>query len=86
MSASVGMNTLTEPPRFRNLRVVKAPAPRHVRTAWVSDLHLGARSSSAAAFLDFLRDHEIETLYIVGDLIDVWQLGGAFIGRRSTTM
>ena len=68
------MNTLTEPPRFKNLRIVKAPEPRHVRTAWVSDLHLGTRSSSAAAFLDFLRDHEIETLYIVGDLIDVWQL------------
>ncbi|MGZ5503034.1 MAG: UDP-2,3-diacylglucosamine diphosphatase [Chthoniobacterales bacterium] len=54
--------------------MVKAPAPRAIRTAWVSDLHLGTRSSNTAAFLDFLRHHEIETLYIVGDLIDVWQL------------
>lgn len=68
------MNSLAEQPRFRNIRVVKAPMLRRVRTAWVSDLHLGTRTSNAAAFLDFLREHEIETLYIVGDLIDVWQL------------
>ncbi len=67
---------LLDPPaaRLKNVRVVRAPAPRRVRTAWVSDLHLGTRASNAAAFLDFLRGHEIETLYIVGDLIDVWQL------------
>ncbi|MGZ5021564.1 MAG: UDP-2,3-diacylglucosamine diphosphatase, partial [Chthoniobacterales bacterium] len=63
-----------EPTRFKNIRIVKAPSPRAIRTAWVSDLHLGTRSSNAAAFLDFLRHHEIQTLYIVGDLIDVWQL------------
>ncbi|MBA3763701.1 MAG: UDP-2,3-diacylglucosamine diphosphatase [Chthoniobacterales bacterium] len=68
------MQTLEPPSRFKNIRVVKAPTPRHVRTAWVSDLHLGTRSSNTAAFLDFLRDHEIGTLYIVGGLIDVWQL------------
>ena len=26
------------------------------------------------ALLDFLRDYEFETLYIVGDLIDIWQM------------
>ena len=51
-----------------------APVPRRLRTAWISDVHLGTRSSNAAALLDFLRDHEFETLYIVGDLIDVWQM------------
>ena len=68
------MGAIIEPPRLRNVRVVKAPRPRQVRTAWVSDLHLGTRASNAAAFLDFLREHEIGTLYVVGDLIDVWQL------------
>ena len=65
-----------DPPaaRQKSVRLVRAPAPRRVRTAWVSDLHLGTRTSNAEAFLDFLRGHEIETLYIVGDLIDVWQL------------
>ena len=68
------MNAIVEPPRLRNVRVVKAPLPRPVRAAWVSDLHLGTRASNAAAFLDFLRRHDIGTLYVVGDLIDVWQL------------
>jgi UDP-2,3-diacylglucosamine pyrophosphatase LpxH len=54
--------------------VVKAPLVRHVRTAWISDVHLGTRSSNAEALLAFLRDYEVETLYVVGDLIDVWQL------------
>jgi UDP-2,3-diacylglucosamine pyrophosphatase LpxH len=45
-----------------------------LRTAWISDLHLGTRGSKTGAFLEFLRNHEFETLYIVGDLIDVWQM------------
>jgi UDP-2,3-diacylglucosamine pyrophosphatase LpxH len=44
------------------------------RTGWISDVHLGTRGSQAAALLDFLREHEFETLYVVGDLIDVWSL------------
>ena len=44
------------------------------RAAWISDVHLGTRGSQAAALLEFLRDHEFETLYLVGDLIDIWSL------------
>ena len=47
---------------------------KHYRTGWISDVHLGTRGSQAEALLAFLRDHEFDTLYIVGDLIDVWQL------------
>jgi UDP-2,3-diacylglucosamine pyrophosphatase LpxH len=47
---------------------------RRVRAAWISDVHLGTRGSNARALLDFLRDYEFETLYVVGDLIDIWQL------------
>jgi UDP-2,3-diacylglucosamine pyrophosphatase LpxH len=60
---------------------VAAPAaapvdsPRlHVRTVFISDLHLGTPGCQAAALLDFLRDVECETLYLVGDIIDGWQL------------
>ena len=63
-----------EPRRLKNVRVVSAPATRRVRTAWISDVHLGTRSSNAGALLDFIRDYEVETLYVVGDLIDVWQM------------
>ncbi len=44
------------------------------RTGWISDVHLGTRGSKAAALLAFLRTYEFETLYVVGDLIDVWSL------------
>jgi UDP-2,3-diacylglucosamine pyrophosphatase LpxH len=44
------------------------------RTAWISDIHLGTRGSQANAVLDFLRDHECDTLYLVGDIIDIWAL------------
>jgi UDP-2,3-diacylglucosamine pyrophosphatase LpxH len=46
----------------------------YYRTVWISDVHLGTRGSKAEALLHFLRTSEFETLYIVGDLIDVWQL------------
>jgi UDP-2,3-diacylglucosamine pyrophosphatase LpxH len=45
-----------------------------VRAAWISDLHLGTRTSHADAVLQFLRDYDCERLYVVGDLIDIWQL------------
>lgn len=46
----------------------------HYRTGWISDVHLGTRGSKAAALLKFLKDSEFETLYLVGDLIDIWAL------------
>lgn len=46
----------------------------HYRTGWISDVHLGTRGSRAEALLEFLRTHEFETLYVVGDLIDIWSL------------
>src|SRR5438132_11560882 len=50
------------------------PAPTRVCTAWISDVHLGTRASGAARLLDFLREYDFEMLYIVGDLIDIWQM------------
>ncbi len=45
-----------------------------VRTVWISDLHLGTPGCQAAALLDFLRHVECETLFLVGDIVDGWQL------------
>ncbi len=45
-----------------------------VRTAWISDLHLGTPGCQAHALLEFLRVLDCETLYLVGDIIDGWQL------------
>ena len=44
------------------------------RTVWISDLHLGSRGCDAIGLLDFLRRAECQTLYLVGDVIDLWSL------------
>ncbi len=44
------------------------------RSIWLSDLHLGARDVNSGFLLDFLRQHESEYLYLVGDIIDLWKL------------
>jgi len=44
------------------------------RTIWISDLHLGSTSCQAGLLLDFLRHTESENLYLVGDIVDGWQL------------
>jgi UDP-2,3-diacylglucosamine pyrophosphatase LpxH len=52
--------------------------PRRYRTIWISDVHLGTRSSKAEVLLDFLRHHESEVLYLVGDIFDGWVLRRAW--------
>ncbi|MFM8223402.1 MAG: UDP-2,3-diacylglucosamine diphosphatase [Planctomycetaceae bacterium] len=47
---------------------------RNVRAVFVSDAHLGCRYAQASALLDFLRESRPEYLYLVGDIIDGWQL------------
>lgn len=47
---------------------------RRVRTMFVSDVHLGCRHAHVREFLDFLRRHQPDQLYIVGDFIDGWKL------------
>lgn len=44
------------------------------RTIWVSDLHLGSKGASANELLSFLKVTESDNLYLVGDIIDMWQL------------
>jgi UDP-2,3-diacylglucosamine pyrophosphatase LpxH len=48
--------------------------PVKFRTIWISDVHLGTTGCQAARLLEFLRATESETLYLVGDIIDGWQL------------
>ncbi|HEY0234924.1 MAG TPA: UDP-2,3-diacylglucosamine diphosphatase [Afipia sp.] len=47
---------------------------RNFRTLFISDVHLGARGSQADRLLDFLRVHDADTIYLVGDIIDGWAL------------
>src|SRR3954462_15771679 len=47
---------------------------RRFRTLFISDIHLGARGSQADKLLDFLRAHDADTIYLVGDIVDGWAL------------
>ncbi|MFM9153217.1 MAG: UDP-2,3-diacylglucosamine diphosphatase [Methylocystis sp.] len=44
------------------------------RTLFLSDLHLGTRAAQAELLLDFLKYHDAETIYLVGDIVDGWRL------------
>jgi UDP-2,3-diacylglucosamine pyrophosphatase LpxH len=44
------------------------------RSVFISDLHLGTAGCQAEALLDFLKHHPSEFLYLVGDIVDGWQL------------
>lgn len=63
------MNSATEPTRYRTL--------------FISDVHLGARGCQADKLLDFLRWHEADTIYLVGDIVDGWALKSSWFWPQS---
>jgi UDP-2,3-diacylglucosamine pyrophosphatase LpxH len=52
--------------------------PHRVRTLFLSDIHLGTRGCQADKLLDLLRRYEADTIYLVGDIVDGWQLKSAW--------
>ncbi|MEW6427368.1 MAG: UDP-2,3-diacylglucosamine diphosphatase [Thermodesulfobacteriota bacterium] len=49
---------------------------RHqIRSIWLSDMHLGSLDVNSSFLLDFLKKHDSEYLYLVGDILDLWKLG-----------
>ena len=50
------------------------PSPIRYRAVFISDLHLGTPGCKSAYLLDFLRSHESDSLYLIGDVLDAWQL------------
>lgn len=44
------------------------------RSIFISDVHLGTRFSKANELLAFIKEHECEKLYLVGDIIDGWAI------------
>ncbi len=47
---------------------------RHVRTLFLSDVHLGMRPTRIGQLVDFLKHHEADTIYLIGDILDGWRL------------
>ena len=54
-----------------------------VRTVFISDIHLGTRGCQATLLLDFIREMECETLYLVGDIIDGWKMKSGWYWPQS---
>ncbi len=50
------------------------PDARRFRALFISDIHLGTKGCQAELLLDFLRVHEADVIYLVGDIIDGWRL------------
>ena len=51
---------------------------RRFRALFLSDVHLGTRGCQAQRLLDFLRVHDADTIYLVGDIVDGWQMRGGW--------
>ncbi len=52
----------------------RPPAVHRHRTIFISDVHLGTRGCKAEMLSDFLARNTCDTLYLVGDILDGWQL------------
>ena len=59
----------------RPARVAQGTRPRRShRTIFISDTHLGTKGCKAELLADFLAHNECQTLFLVGDIVDGWQL------------
>jgi UDP-2,3-diacylglucosamine pyrophosphatase LpxH len=84
------MNALVKAMRRRPVPLEKADDPaaaaahaartavRRLRAIFLSDIHLGTPGCKAAHLIDFLRHHEAQHLYLIGDVIDGWALRRRF--------
>lgn len=52
------------------------------RAIWISDIHLGTTGCQAELLLEFLKHTESKELYLVGDIIDGWQLARKWYWHR----
>lgn len=66
-------------------RVTGSHAAIRCRTAFLSDTHIGSRGCKADDLLAFLGRLECETLYLVGDILDVWALRRKWYWPRAHT-
>jgi UDP-2,3-diacylglucosamine pyrophosphatase LpxH len=50
------------------------PTVNKYRSVFISDVHLGTQACQADMLLKFLKTFECEKLYLVGDIIDGWEM------------
>ena len=66
-------NSATPPHTGQTCTAPGPAAPRPGRALFLSDVHLGMIGCKAVALLEFLRQHQATTIYLVGDIIDTWR-------------
>lgn len=57
------------------------------RSIFLSDIHLGTRACQADRLLEFLREHDSDYLFLLGDIIDFWAMKrGIYWSTRQNTV
>lgn len=50
------------------------PEACRVRAVFLSDIHLGTRACRTESLLSFLRSHDAEHIFLIGDIFDFWAM------------
>ncbi len=72
-----------EPIEYKGALLLKGMGMVHYRTLFISDVHLGTRAAQANLLLDFLKETEADTIYLVGDIVDFWRIRRGAIWPQS---
>lgn len=59
----------------------------HYKTCWISDTHLASSSCESVILYNFLKNNSFDTLYLNGDIIDIWRMqkSGIITGPQAQT-
>ncbi len=55
------------------------------RSVFISDVHLGTKDCKAEQLLGFLKNHQFDSLYLVGDIFDGWKMRKNVYWKKSFT-
>ena len=55
----------------------------YYRAIWISDTHLGTKFSNANHLINFFKHNSAESIYLVGDIIDGWELNKKWYWPKS---
>ncbi|MFT5787908.1 MAG: UDP-2,3-diacylglucosamine pyrophosphatase LpxH [Shewanella sp.] len=58
-------------------------AEQHYNAIWLSDIHLGTKDCKADYLLQLLNSLQTDTLFLVGDIFDIWALKRKFLWPQS---
>lgn len=55
----------------------------YYRSIWISDIHLGTKASNVNHLINFLKHNSADKIYLVGDIIDGWELNKKWYWPKS---